>query len=47
MSEHGAARDPLEKTTAVSSEPFWADLNGKETDDDGSDEMITHVTRSP
>lgn len=43
----GAAREPPEKTTAVSLEPFAADLNGKETDDDGSDEIITHVARSP
>lgn len=45
--EHRAAREPPEKTTAVSLGPFAADLNGKETDDDGSDEIITHVARSP
>lgn len=44
VSEHRAVR---EKTTAVSLEPFGADLNGKKTDDDGSNEIITHVTRSP
>lgn len=48
VSEHGAARDPLVKDDRSEfGAVFGADLNGKETDDDGSNEIITHVTRSP